>query len=195
MKTIMNTRTFVTLASFCLLMASCCKVELDSPYYYEEQAANESSSTRSDDERGYALVRLGMFENVPNHTVSISNLSIEASNSKVELPEFGSNINGTISDSFDAPTFDMANASYHSVLASGRNTDIVLHFDAVVTSEDGLCVIPIENVSYRIESSLTGWASDSSYSYIVCLDAAALGLSEIVFDPSVSDYENVTVTF
>lgn len=38
-------------------------------------------------------------------------------------------------------------------------------------------------------------ADGSANSYIVCLDAAALGLSEIVFDPSVSDYENVTVTF
>ena len=165
----MNKKAFYTIALFIITLASCCKVDvIEVPGMEEEQVA-ANLATRVEDGSEYAFVRIGMYENVDNHDVIITNISIKSSNPEVEIPMFGSN-------------FDMAEGDYHSIIPSGKGTDIIISFSALVKCSEGYYEIEVDDAEYTIKSSRTRWESNYSYSYEICVDAEMLGLTQVTFD-------------
>ena len=72
----MNKKAFYTIALFIITLASCCKVDvIEVPGMEEEQVA-ANLATRVEDGSEYAFVRIGMYENVDNHDVIITNINI-----------------------------------------------------------------------------------------------------------------------
>lgn len=190
---VMNKKAFYTIALFIITLASCCKVEMiERPAIQEEQDVI-SIETRVEDGSEYAFVRIGMYENVDNHEVIITDINIKSSNPSIEIPEFGSNFTevNAISSEAGTPTFDMAEGDYHSIIPSGKAMDIIISFNALVKCSEGYYEIQVENAGYTIKSSETKWKSNYSYSYEICVDAQMLGLTEITFNPSVDEYEDV----
>ena len=187
----MNKKAFYTIALFIITLASCCKVDvIEVPGMEEEQVA-ANLATRVEDGSEYAFVRIGMYENVDNHDVIITNINIKSSNPEVEIPMFGSNFTSVAALSSEAgnPTFDIAEGDYHSIIPSGRGTDIIISFSALVKCSEGYYEIEVDDAEYTIKSSRTRWESNYSYSYEICVDAEMLGLTQVTFDPSVEEYE------
>lgn len=194
----MNKNTlFIAALFFVNIMASCCKIETvslpaEEPFFQEME---EIILTRADGNDGEAYIRIGMYETIDNHSVTISNMWIETRNGNVELPEFGNNIltSDIISASAEAPTFDTENGDYHCVLPCSAASDILVHFDALVSCEQGNYTLPVTDVTVVIKSYKTNWKSNQYYSYELCINADTLGLVEITFDPEVSDFEDVNI--
>ncbi|MGN0194999.1 MAG: hypothetical protein ACI4AE_00910 [Candidatus Cryptobacteroides sp.] len=197
----MNTKAFFTatlfFATLMTAMSSCQKIDIDTPadeYTYHSQAV--SSETKVEADSAYAFVRIGMYENIGNHSVTITNLRIEAGNSSVAIPQFGSNLSDVdfISSDKDNITFDTCTGDYSSVLLSGKYTSMILRFDALVSCDEGYYTIEANDIEVTIGASKTKWESNGRYTYSICVDAEMLGLTEITYDVTVSDYETVNVT-
>lgn len=179
---------FILFAALCLTMASCYSIDRDDIAFEMEQKASVS---RSGDGTGTAYVRIGMFENLDNHTVSITDISFEGANSEIAIPEFGTNISAVsfISASSSNPSFDTADGRFHSVKISPASTSITIRFSAVVSAEDGSYSFAVENVKHILEKSKNVWENNCSYSYLICVDEQMLGLQRITYDPTVNDYD------
>ena len=195
----MNFKALFTTALFFIIFitASCVKIEMPFAPVEEEFLSDDNGlSTRSQESGEYASIRYGVFENIDNHTVTITNIRIEGHNPAVEIPQLGTNISSAsiISSSSDEPTFDLEGGEYHNIIPSGIPTNITVHFDALVSCENGLYTIPVENAEITIKASRNCWKGGNSYCYILCIDAKTLGLEEITFNPTVEDFENVTVS-
>ena len=181
-------------------MASCQQFDIaEAPFQEEEKqmSADYNMSSKGNEDVEFAYVRVGVYEAVENHSVTITRMWIEGRNSSIELPVLGNNIVAVeaISDNADAPTFDTENGDWTKLVPSGSSTDIMVHFDALVTCENGgSYTIPVNDARIKIKASKTKWESNCSYSYTLCLDATVLGLTEITFDPTVNDYVDVNVT-
>ena len=197
----MNTKSiFASLLISLSFMASCQQFDIaEAPFQEEEKqmSADYNMSSKGNEDVEFAYVRVGVYEAVDNHSVTITRMWIEGRNSSIELPVLGNNIVAVeaISDNADAPTFDTENGDWTKLVPSGSSTDIMVHFDALVTCENGgSYTIPVNDARIKINASKTRWESSCSYSYTLCLDATVLGLTEITFDPTVNDYVDVNVT-
>ena len=197
----MNTKSiFASLLISLSFMASCQQFDIaEAPFQEEEKqmSADYNMSSKGNEDVEFAYVRVGVYEAVDNHSVTITRMWIEGRNSSIELPVLGNNIVAVeaISDNADAPTFDTENGDWTKLVPSGSSTDIMVHFDALVTCENGgSYTIPVNDARIKTKASTTKWARSCSYSYTLCLDATVLGLTEITFDPTVNDYVDVNVT-
>ena len=197
----MNTKSiFASLLISLSFMASCQQFDIaEAPFQEEEKqmSADYNMSSKGNEDVEFAYVRVGVYEAVENHSVTITRMWIEGRNSSIELPVLGNNIVAVeaISDNADAPTFDTENGDWTKLVPSGSSTNIMVHFDALVTCENGgSYTIPVNDARIKIKASKTKWESSCSYSYTLCLDATVLGLTEITFDPTVNDYVDVNVT-
>lgn len=189
----MKVRTFFILTLIAL--ASCTKLEIIDEPVANPSFIQEDFSTKTDEERGCAYVRIGMFNNFKDYTVTVTDLWVESRNGLVDLPQFGNNISSidSISTSYDAPTWDNADTSFHCVDISGKLNAITVHFSLVLKSNDGKCTLTLEGEKYIINKSKTNWKDSNFYSYIIRLDAETLGLEEITFNPSVENFQDVVV--
>lgn len=190
----MNYKAFFTIIlSSIIVLASCGKMETFDKQFKEEFNLTDASTKVEDCE--YAYVRLGVYENIEGHTVTITNMRIEGRKQTVAIPEFGTNITDSESISSDpeAPTFDMENGDFTGVLVSGTSTEITIYFDALVCREDIDFAIPVTDAKIRISASESKWENGKFYSYELCIDAKTLGLRQISFNPSVSDFDDVNV--
>ncbi|MGM9749305.1 MAG: hypothetical protein ACI3ZN_10945 [Candidatus Cryptobacteroides sp.] len=190
----MNYKAFFTIIlSNIIILASCGKMETFDKQFEDEFDFADASTKVENCE--YAYVRLGVYETIEGHSVTITNMRIEGRKQMVVLPEFGTNITDSesISSDSEAPTFDMENGDYTGVVVSGTSTEITIHFDALVCREDIDFAIPVTDAKIRISASDSNWENGNFYSYELCIDAKTLGLKEIGFNPTVSDYEDVNV--
>ena len=190
----MNYKVFFTIIlSSIIVLASCGKMESYNNMFEDELELADTSTKVEEAE--YAYVRLGVYETIEGHTVTITNMKIEGRRKSVVLPEFGTNITDSESISSDpeAPTFDMENGDFTGVAVSGTSTEITITFDALVCREDIDFAIPVTNAKIRISASDCKWENGNFYSYDLCIDAKTLGLTEIAFNPTVSDFEDVNV--
>lgn len=197
----MNTKSiFASVLISLSFMASCQQFDIvEAPVQEEvnQNIADYDASSKGNEDAEYAYVRVGVYEAVENHSVTITRMWLEGRNREIELPVLGNNIVAAehISDNADAPTFDTENGDWTKILPSGTSTDIMVHFDALVSCENGgTYTIPVNDARIKIKASKTKWESSCSYSYTLCLDATILGLSEITFNPTVNDYVDVNVT-
>ena len=105
----MNNKAFFFFAIFTLAMVGCSKYDIIEPLYEKEQNIMPGSKADvCDDENEFAFVRLGMYEDIENYNVTITDMWIESDGDAI-LPDFGTNITSVdmISSSFTCPTFDV----------------------------------------------------------------------------------------
>ena len=139
-------------------MASCQQFDIaEAPFQEEEKqmSADYNMSSKGNEDVEFAYVRVGVYEAVENHSVTITRMWIEGRNSSIELPVLGNNIVAVeaISDNADAPTFDTENGDWTKVAPSGSSTDIMVHFDALVTCENGgSYTIPVNDARIKIKA-------------------------------------------
>ena len=189
-------KTILTIFIFCItVMSSCCIIEPVSQVAEEEYLTKSELRSGMSGENDPALVRIGIYETIDNHSVSIINMRIEGSNPNVELPLFGDNFisAGVLSSDKENPTFDMEEGDFHGIIPTGATTKITIHFDAVVKCEKEDYSITVTDAKITIPASRTNWKSGRTYNYVLCIDADTLGLTEITFNPTVTDYEDVNV--
>lgn len=150
-----------------------------------------SSSDASADQ--FASARFGMFENIDSYRVKITRMWIDSDESGIILPDFASNVISSefISSSCSEPTFDLEDGQYTKVLIPETPSQIIIHFNALVILEDGSCTIPVEDAVFVINEGTAEWKDGMTYSYVMNINEKILGLMEISFDPTVSDYETV----
>ena len=118
-------------------------------------SADYNMSSKGNEDVEFAYVRVGVYEAVDNHSVTITRMWIEGRNSSIELPVLGNNIVAVeaISDNADAPTFDTENGDWTKLVPSGSSTDIMVHFDALVTCENGgSYTIPVNDARIKIKA-------------------------------------------
>ena len=155
----MNTKSiFASLLISLSFMASCQQFDIaEAPFQEEEKqmSADYNMSSKGNEDVEFAYVRVGVYEAVDNHSVTITRMWIEGRNSSIELPVLGNNIVAVeaISDNADAPTFDTENGDWTKVVSSGSSTDIMVHFDALVTCENGgSYTIPVNDARIKIKA-------------------------------------------
>lgn len=189
----MNNKAFFFFAIFTLAMVGCSKYDIIEPLYEKEQNIMPGSKADvCDDENDFAFVRLGMYEDIENYNVTITDMWIESDGDAI-LPDFGTNITSVdmISSSFTCPTFDVEGGKYHTVLIHENAVSLTIHFNALVTCADLSCPMTIEDAVYVIDASQTNWKKNNAYSYVITVNPELLGLRAITFNPTVSDFENV----
>ena len=174
-------------------MVGCSKYDIIEPLYEKEQ--NIMPGSKADawhDENDFAFVRLGMYEDIENYNVTITDMWIESDGDAI-LPDFGTNITSVdmISSSFTCPTFDVEGGKYHTVLIHENAVSLTIHFNALVTCADLSCPMTIEDAVYVIDASQTNWKKNNAYSYVITVNPELLGLRAITFNPTVSDFDNV----
>lgn len=194
----MNCKAFFSslLLGICV-MASCCKFEMVNTPARDGDfgPCPDGFPTKVEEDSEYAFVRIGMYETIANHTLTITDMRVECDNPEVEIPQFGGNIidSEAISSVSYQPTFDTVQGEYHRVLPSGTSGNLKIRFDALLRCNDNGFTMPIEDVTITIDASKADWKSNCSYNYILRIDARTLGLTEITFNPEVSDFEEVTI--
>lgn len=190
----MKYKAFFSFIILCTLLASCCKFEVVSPYEEEFVLVrhNAISSAKPNADQ-FASVRFGMFENIDSYRVKITRMWIDSDESGIILPDFASNIISSefISSSCSEPTFDLEDGQYTKVLIPETPSQIIIHFNALVILEDGSCTIPVEDAVFVINEGTAEWKDGMTYSYVMNINEKTLGLREISFDPTVSDFDTV----
>ena len=92
----MNTKSiFASLLISLSFMASCQQFDIaEAPFQEEEKqmCADYNMSSKGNEDVEFAYVRVGVYEAVENHSVTITRMWIEGRNSSIELPVLGNNI-------------------------------------------------------------------------------------------------------
>lgn len=183
----------ITLTILCLAAASCSKVEIEE---YAPTRTDAGQTTKTDEGNGYAFVRIGVYESIKDHSVTLTRVWVESDNSSYELPQFGSFFTSSaVSSDSSAPVFDTAEGDFHMANPTVGLAAVRVHFDAVVTSEFADYSIEIEDAVYTIDPRKAIWKSGGTYTYVIELSAELLGLHEVSFIATVADYDGVEVDF
>lgn len=189
--------SLIAIVSFAMVSCSSNEEMFD---YGQNSKADQVQNNDNDTKAVYnftdsAKVRIGMYNNIADYDLQITNMWFETELNPTMVPTFGQNIvnSGILPTSKNNAVFDQKDGAYNNAVPTVEGTDITVHFDVVMTGANGVGgKICLTDVTYTISSERTTWDEGCHYNYIIALTPEVLDLSPIQFGATVEDWQNGT---